>query len=162
MCSLCFTDHWARLSSPRFLSKLPGRFRPQVVHGTALAYCPTSIACVRHHGCRSHEPSHATAAPTTPCLLYSRANATRAPRRHTSTPSSPRSTLPRPSYARASHPTSFASSRRSSPTAAPASSSPKSSSPPSAMAVAPAAQQSPHLQSSSNPNDPGNRILLPQ
>src|SRR6185437_11333913 len=27
--------HWARLSSPHFLSKLPDRFRPQVVHGTA-------------------------------------------------------------------------------------------------------------------------------
>ena len=35
MCSLCSPDHWARLSSPRFLSKLPDRFRPQVVHGTA-------------------------------------------------------------------------------------------------------------------------------
>ena len=68
MCSLCFPDHWARLSSPRFLSKLPDRFRPQVVHGTvaplsltrehrSLALLLPALLPRRRARVRGHEPA---------------------------------------------------------------------------------------------------------
>ena len=74
MCSLCSPDHWARLSSPCFLSKLLDRFRPQVVHGTAaplslprLSLSHASTARLRYccclRCCRGAEPARAAMSP---------------------------------------------------------------------------------------------------
>ena len=83
MCSLCFPDHWARLSSPRFLLKLSNRFRPQVVHGTAaplslslasLSHARAPLTCTAAAACAAAAAPSLRARPRTcvPCAVAPR------------------------------------------------------------------------------------------